>query len=250
MISWFVSDSRARGPRAVMLVAHPDDETVGLGARLAELEPRALVVVTDGAPAAAFSDPRARQERAALRARELAQALAAGGVRAEALRRWQIPDQQAAFELPALGERALALFRELEPELVLTHAYEGGHPDHDATAFAVQWAARALPAGRPVLLEMPYYHAEGDGQVWGRFAGEPGHARPLHGEPLARKRAMLAAYRSQADVLAQVPLDAERVRVAGPYDFSAAPPVRDFLYPVVAPSVAAAEFLNRARRAW
>jgi len=251
LLDWFVGDSRQRGPRAVVLVAHPIDETIGAGARLAELAPCALVVMMDGAPAAAFPDPAVRSARAALRTSELFRALNVGRIQAEALRRWELPDQTAVLELPSLGEKTLELFREIEPELVLTHAYEGGHPDHDAAAFAAQWATREMPERRrPIVLEMPYYHGEAAGQIWGRFAGSPGRARLLRGEPLARKRAMLEAYRSQRDVLAQVPLDAERARVAGPYDYTAEPPVRDFLYRVFAPAISPAKFLTRARAAW
>ena len=33
---------------------------------------------------------------------------------------------------------------DVRPDVVLTHAYEGGHSDHDATAFAVHLAAGVM----------------------------------------------------------------------------------------------------------
>ena len=48
-----------------------------------------------------------------------------------------------------------------DADLVLTHAYEGGHPDHDAVAFAVSGggAARGSDAADTTVVEMPFYHA-------------------------------------------------------------------------------------------
>ena len=51
--------------------------------------------------------------------------------------------------------------------VVLTHAYEGGHPDHDAVAFAVHRAARRTSAA---VVEMPFYHAGPDGVARQVFA--------------------------------------------------------------------------------
>src|SRR4029077_3455583 len=57
-------------------------------------------------------------------------------------------DQQAAFRLAELARRLAALFAERGIAVVLTHACEGGHPDHDAVAFAVHGAARLFSSGR------------------------------------------------------------------------------------------------------
>src|SRR5690242_9330196 len=72
------SGTSINAPVAVV-VAHPDDETLGLGARLARLRDFKLIHLTDGAPRdmrdarrEGFSD---RDEYAAARARELDRAL-------------------------------------------------------------------------------------------------------------------------------------------------------------------------------
>jgi LmbE family N-acetylglucosaminyl deacetylase len=255
LMAWFAGDAGAGGPRAVILVAHPDDETVGAGGRLAALDPAAVVVVTDGAPRDGFFARSAgcadRTAYAALRRRELEAALRMAAVPQRRLRQWQFVDQEAALDLEALARAVRAACEELRPEVVLTHPYEGGHPDHDAVAFAAAAAVRLLPVpARPILLEMAFYHRGPHGPVWGRFAGDPGRPVSLGGEALARKRAMLACYPSQGQVLAHVPLDAERIRPAAEYDFSAVPPPGVFDYDGFGWPVRGADFRERAAVAW
>ncbi len=134
----------ARG--VAVVVAHPDDETIGCGGQLGRLEGITLVHVTDGAPrnlrdtrAHGFATPEAY---AAARRQELETAAGIAGIGPEALIGLGVPDQQAAFRLADLARRLAALFSEREIAVVLTHACEGGHPDHDAVAFAVHAACR------------------------------------------------------------------------------------------------------------
>jgi LmbE family N-acetylglucosaminyl deacetylase len=254
LLDYFSAETRTRGPRTVVMVAHPDDETIGAGGRLAEIDPAAIVIATDGAPGDPWFAREAgcagRAEYAALRRRELDAALEAGGVPPERVRGWSFTDQEAALQLEALTRATRALFEELRPEVVLTHPYEGGHPDHDALAFAVHSARRALaPAARPAVLELAFYHQGTHGPVWGRFAGEPGRTITLSGPRLARKRAMMRCYRSQARVLAPFPLELERVRVAPDYDFCAPPDAAGFYYDAFRWARSGAEFLACAAEA-
>jgi LmbE family N-acetylglucosaminyl deacetylase len=116
---------------------------------------------------------------------------------------------------------------------VLTHPYEGGHPDHDATAFAVHLARELMSAAPPVVLEFTSYHLSGDGIATGAFlpAGvtasaenPPAAALALALEERERKRRMIACFASQAETLAQFPVgEVERFRVAPAYDFTRAP---------------------------
>src|SRR5437764_14240340 len=70
--------------RVAIVVAHPDDETIGIGAQLRRLPNSTIVAVTDGAPRDE-SDAHAYgfsgwQDYAAARENELAAALAEAGI--------------------------------------------------------------------------------------------------------------------------------------------------------------------------
>lgn len=62
--------------------------------------------------------------------------------------------------------------REARPEVILIHPYEGGHPDHDAAAFAVHVVGRLLERERgepPLLIEFTSYHIGEAGIRVGEF---------------------------------------------------------------------------------
>jgi LmbE family N-acetylglucosaminyl deacetylase len=145
------------------------------------------------------------------------------------------------FELVAIAERLAAVFAETAPDVVVTHAYEGGHPDHDATAFAVH-AAVVLAAASlrrkarhpPLVVEMTGYHARDGVTVRGAFLPHAEAAEAivdLTTDERRHKRAMLEAFSSQREVLAPFVLGVavERFRVAPHYDF-ASPPHRGSLH--------------------
>ena len=46
-----LAEGRALERRVMIIVAHPDDETIGMGAQLCRLHNSLLLQVTDGAPA-------------------------------------------------------------------------------------------------------------------------------------------------------------------------------------------------------
>jgi len=222
------------GDRVMVVVAHPDDETIGAGSRLGRFADALVVHLTDGAPRTGH-DARAAgcatwMDYAALRRRELETAVALAGLSADRLVGFGYPDQAASENMAeaACGiERLVAGWR---PDVVLAHPYEGGHPDHDAAAFAVH-AALALCRRRagwtPRPVEMAFYQdGDADGvTVFQAFLPDAEGARMpvatvhLDGDERVLKRRMLDAHASQAGTLASFRDDIERYRPAPVYDF-------------------------------
>jgi LmbE family N-acetylglucosaminyl deacetylase len=219
------------GRNVAVIAAHPDDETAGAGGFLAEMRHATIVTVTDGSPRnpadAERAGSRSREEYAQLRREELLAALALAEIPPERTRPLNLVDQEASLEMAYLTMRLVDVLRELCPAAILTHPYEGGHPDHDATAFAVH-AACARVANPPSVFEFASYHAKtGESPVieTGDFLpdGEAVETVSLSAESRGRKAAMIRCFGSQLHMLRHWPLDVERYREAPTYDFTRAP---------------------------
>jgi LmbE family N-acetylglucosaminyl deacetylase len=122
--------------------------------------------------------------------------------------------------------------RTLQPALVLTSAYEGGHPDHDAVAFAVSVVAQRTNSFEH--WDFPLYHSGANGQmVTGRFISEESGSEEvltLSGEERDLKRRLLVCFKTQAEILSNFTLERECFRRSPAYDFSEPPHAGPLLY--------------------
>jgi len=223
-ISVFVEDLSPLLSRTLVLVAHPDDEAVGCGALLQRMAEPIVVYGTDGAPRSDYfwQTYKSREEYARARQKEAENALHSADV--ERFRFLCEPDPIADQELFTSLECAWLALAELvkaeRPDAILTMAYEGGHPDHDACCFLVSMAAKEFGVA---CWEMPLYHRREGTIERQRFLAGEGIKLEIALEELVEKMSMFAAYESQAEVLWEFFPYLESFRPLADYDFSRPP---------------------------
>lgn len=221
--------------RTLLFAAHPDDETIGAGAMISHLPALRIIHVTDGSPlnmgdaiAAGFST---RQAYGAARESEAMEALALAGIPADACSNLHFTDQQVSFHMEELTKRIVELVEDHRPDLLLTHAYEGGHPDHDSVALACH-LAREIHCHRNSrslfeLIEFSGYHASNGAFRVYKFLpceNRRTYDRVLTPEECNLKIQMLRSFRSQSSTLTPfLSPHSEIFRKAPEYDFGRAP---------------------------
>jgi LmbE family N-acetylglucosaminyl deacetylase len=240
---------------ALVVVAHPDDETLGAAnwlRRHGDLD-RHILHVTDGGPrdmhgAHGFAT---RESYAAARRTELLEAMRRLEIPESSCHQCPYPDKESYLHLPALVLHVASWIERLQPSVVLTHAYEGGHPDHDAAAFAVAMVRRRRGGFRH--LEFPLYHAGPDGEmITGTFL-DTSQGREeesaLSRQEREWKADLLACFRTQSDMLSRFTLAHEPMRDSLEYDFTRSPHVGLPLYERLGWGVTGAEWRQHAFRA-
>lgn len=249
----------SKAPKTVVVVAHPDDEAIGVGARLKSLPDALIVHVTDGAP----RDPvyaqkkgfATREEYARARQDELLAALSLVGVGPERTRCLNVVDGEATQRLVELAYAMADLLDEVRPEVVLTHPYEGGHTDHDATAFAVHLACGMLRregVAAPLVLEFTSYNFNEGERTVGEFIpffGVTAKQADLPAELQKLKREMYDCFLSQKECLSAFPVEREKFRPAPRYTFTQPPHRGPLLYERFSNLASGEQWRDQARRA-
>lgn len=217
----------------LVVVAHPDDEVIGAGGLLAGIQDAVIAHVTDGSPRddkyAQSKGFQTREAYARARRREVVNALAHVGITPERCRGLGYVDGEASLQLVELVFDVADLLDEVRPDIVLTHPYEGGHSDHDATAFAVHLACGILRRDNvptPLMLELTSYHNfSGTRRAFDflPFIGSDTRTIQLTDSEKTLKARMYEAFGSQKGVLDRFPIGIERFRPAPRYLFTVAP---------------------------
>jgi LmbE family N-acetylglucosaminyl deacetylase len=229
----FGTGDLTRTMRCAVIVAHPADEVVGAGCLISKLVDVTVLHVTDGAPsdmedaeAAGFKE---RSEYAEARKRECISALALANVPYDRVIDFEVTDHCASNYLADLTKRITTFLQEWAADIVVTHAYEGGHPDHDATAFATHAALHLMKQNGlkpPALFEMALHPSEDFKAKVPEFL--PGPEREtttllLDERATKLKRQMFACFETQRASLAVSPFGPEKFRQPSTYDFTTPP---------------------------
>jgi LmbE family N-acetylglucosaminyl deacetylase len=192
----------------LVVAAHPDDETLGLGGFLAGLPADVdldVVVVTDGQASHPRSTTHTPADLARIRRTEAREVIAQLAPHAR-LHLLGLTDGGLAEEQDELTAALVRLARPGE-SLLLAPYRSDGHPDHEAAARAAASAAWRTDAG---LLEYPIWlwHWEGtDALPWGAA-----RRVDLSDEARGRKARAVAGHRSQVEPLSDRPGDEALLR--------------------------------------
>jgi LmbE family N-acetylglucosaminyl deacetylase len=229
----FGTGDLTRTMRCSVIVAHPADEVVGAGCLISKLVDVTVLHITDGAPsdmhdavAAGFKE---RSEYAQARRQECLAALAIANVPEDRVVEFEITDQCATQCLADLTKKIATFLQQSAADIVVTHPYEGGHPDHDATAFATHAALRLMKENGfrpPVVFEMALHPSTDFKAKLPEFL--PGSEREtttllLDDRAQRLKQRLYACFETQRSSLELSPLGPERFRQPVVYDFSAPP---------------------------
>ncbi len=202
----------------LVLAAHPDDETIACGGLLQRASTGLIVFAVDGAPRRYGFEKKfgSLQNYSVTRFGEASRALSfVPHCRSHRLATEQgtwFTDQHLFLSLPAAFISLERFAREFSPDLLVSHAFEGGHIDHDACHFLAKQLARSF--GLPAL-EFPLYRKSSHGQdVFQRFkeSREGEFALQLSQQELQVKRRMLRQYRTQQGLTGVFSQGTERFR--------------------------------------
>lgn len=192
-----------RARRILVFVAHPDDETIACSGLLQRTLESLVVFGVDGAPPhygfadkfgslQQYSEKRFQEARRSLRL-----------IPGLSFRRLAMPgaawfmDQHLFLNLPEAFRSLLRIVQEFVPDLLVSHAFEGGHIDHDACHVLARQMANVLtlPA-----LEFPlYWRSKERRDVFQEFRShhDGEFNLELSEQELAIKARMLSEYQTQ-----------------------------------------------------
>lgn len=258
--SLFGTGSLVRQSRCSVIVAHPDDEVIGAGGLISKLKDVNIVHLTDGAPhskqvaqEAGFTH---RADYAEARRIECISALAIVNIPEDRILEFGVVDHQAPHRLTDLTKRVTTFLQQSAPNIVLTQPYEGGHPDHDAAAFATHAAVRLLEKHGfkpPIIFEMALHPGKDGKQRVLDFlpsAGRETTTLVLDKESEKLKRRMFDCFATQRAALKENPLGPERFRRSPVYDFMQPPQGAELNYENFDWGITVDEWQSLARQAW
>jgi LmbE family N-acetylglucosaminyl deacetylase len=226
--------------RILLLVAHPDDETIGFGGHIFQCPNLYMVHLTEGSPEnlqyALNCGCGSKMEYAELRMNELERALTLCNFDFSHYYNTKTNDQGVVYAIEKVMGEVLHLIKKIRPTILLTHPYEGGHPDHDCAAFIAQKVVEVLSENTMLSnvrrLEFTCYHGKNGYLETGNFPDRSQNMMTIQLTPGQRqiKEKMFKCYHSQKEMLSMFCTDKETFREAPVYSFQTPPHEGKLLY--------------------
>jgi LmbE family N-acetylglucosaminyl deacetylase len=213
-----VNDKVDNFGKVLVLVAHPDDETIGCSGLLQRASSALVVFAVDGAPPHYGFEKKYGSLQQYSDIRFLEAALALKTLPNCSFRRLArqngtyFVDQHLFEQMPEALASLNQFVCRFSPDLIVTHAFEGGHIDHDACHFLVAHIARAHGL---MVMEFPsYWKAEDGRDIFQQFRNSRNDdvILRLSEHEIEVKRQMLASYRTQQALTPVFHLHTERFR--------------------------------------
>jgi LmbE family N-acetylglucosaminyl deacetylase len=164
----------------LFIFAHPDDEALGASALLSRNSTTSeIVFVSDGMPAKKTDPeyyppytkfPEFGDAYKKYRQKEAQNSMTCLGISPDKIHFLDYPDSGLINFIEDVVKSIEKLITENSFENLYTHAYEGGHIDHDLVCFAVWKAVQNTKNSVKQIFEIPLYHFEN---------GEYNHNMPL-----------------------------------------------------------------------
>jgi len=204
--------------KVLVLVAHPDDETIGCSGLLQRVSAALVVFAVDGAPPRYGFEKQygSLQQYSDIRFLEASVALSAiphcSFDRLARQNGAHYVDQHLFEQMPEALISLNKFVCRFSPDFIVTHAYEGSHIDHDACHFLAAHIARAHNL---LLMEFPsYWKAEDGRDIFQQFRNTRNEQviLELSDHETEVKRQMLASYRTQQTLTPVFHLHTERFR--------------------------------------
>jgi LmbE family N-acetylglucosaminyl deacetylase len=178
--------------RLLVVVAHPDDEVLGCGGTIAEVNARGgqvmVLVLSDGSSTQYPDRPDLIQRKREEATRAL---VALGGAE---LRFGELPDMRMTLSAPSDVTAPISTaIGEFRPDWVITHHAADLNSDHRVTHEAVRVATRPSESGVPTLLSMEVPSST----EFGYGGLEPNLSVPLTPKSLDAKCAALESYETE-----------------------------------------------------
>jgi len=222
-------ESNPKLPTAAVVVAHHDDEVAGMGAQFLKFGEVYFIHVTDGAARdmadAAKHGFDCRAAYASARQKEFASALQIANIDQNRIIDVGIADKEASLNMPHICRELVEILMYIGPQIVFTHPYEGGHPDHDATVLALKAALRQIAKNdlnEIAVFEFTSYFDDNGSMSAGKFlpGSDGGRLAAFTPQQLELKVRMMECFNTQKDVLKYFPIQIERFRNGPAYNFA------------------------------